>query len=128
MATKAPPPHSFDVGSLSLVPGLSKGLDVRIWVVGEMPAVRYRERVMGESQEATDGGESKVPLNTPPSVHVAEGRVLFAPVPRPQPSMSDVSRLSSFFGGRPSDILDFPALDDPVTGSQLGSILEASPS
>ena len=30
--------------------------------------------------------------------------------------------------GRPSDILNMLGLDNPVTGCQLGSILEASPS
>ena len=41
--------------------------------------------------------------------------------------MSDASRLWSF-GGRPSDIPHFLDLDNPVTGCQVGSILEISPS
>ena len=58
-----------------------------------------------------------VPLDPLPSVHEPVGRVLFAPVTVPQPSMSDISRLSSF-GGRPSDISDLLALDGPVTVSR----------
>ena len=69
--------------------------------------------------------EKKDPLHPLPSVHVAEERVLSSPVPRPQ-LMSDASRLRSF-GGRPSDIPNFLGLDNPVTGCQVGSILEACP-
>ena len=69
--------------------------------------------------------EKKDPLHPLPSVRVAEERVLSAPVPRPQP-MSDGSRLWSF-GGRPSDIPNFLGLDNPVTGCQVGFILETSP-
>ena len=56
--------------------------------MGDMPAARYRERVIGESQEATEVGDSKEPLDPHPSVHVAEERAFSSPVPRPQP-MSD---------------------------------------
>ena len=71
--------------------------------------------------------EKKDPLHPLPSVHVAEERVLSSPVPRPQ-LMSDASRLWSF-GGRPSDIPNFPGLDNPaITGCQVGSILETPPS
>ena len=94
--------------------------------MGDIPAARYRGRVIGESHEATEAGDSKDPLHPVPSAHVAEGRVLSSPVPRPQP-MSDASRLWSF-GGRPTDIPNFLGLDNPVTGCQLGSILEASSS
>ena len=95
--------------------------------MGDIPAARYRERVIGESQEATDAGDSKGPLDPLPSVHVAEGRAFSSPVPRPQPSMSDASRLWSF-GGRPSDTPNLLGLDNSVTGCQAGSILETSPS
>ena len=126
MLTKEPPPpHSFDAGSMSLVPGLLKGLGVCSCIVGDMPAARYRERVIGESQEAIEAGDSKDHLDPLPSVHVAEERALSSPVPRPQP-MSDASRLWSF-GGRTSDIPNFLGLDNPVTGCQIGSILETSP-
>ena len=107
-------------------PGLFKGLGVYSWIVSGIPATRYRERVTGESHEATEAGDSKDPLHLLPSVHVAEERVLSSPVPRPQP-MFDASRLWSY-GGRPSGIPSFLGLDNPVTGCQLGSILEASPS
>ena len=70
--------------------------------------------------------EKKDPLHPLPSVHVAAERVLSSPVPRPQP-MSDASRLWSF-GGRPRDIPNFLGLDNPVTGCEVGSILETSPS
>ena len=89
-----------------------------------MPAVKYRERVIDESQEATEADDSKDPLDLLPSVHIAEERALSSPVPRPQP-MSDASRLWSF-GGRPSDIPNFLGLDNPVTGCQVGSILGTS--
>ena len=107
-------------------PGLFKGLGVCSWIMGDIPTARYCEQVIGESHEATEAGDSKDPLHLLPSVHVAEGRLLSSPVPQPQP-MSDASRLWSF-GGRPSDIPTFLGLDSPVTGCQLGSILEASPS
>ena len=82
--------------------------------------------VIDESREATEAGDSKDPLHLLPFVHVAEERVLSSPVPRPQP-MSDASRLWSF-GGRPRDIPNFLGLDNPVTGCQVRSILETSPS
>ena len=64
MPTKEPPsPHSFDAGSMSLVPGLFEGLGVCSWIVGDIPAARYRERVIGESQEAAEAGDSKDPTN-----------------------------------------------------------------
>ena len=97
-----------------MFPGLFKGLGVCSWIVGDIPAARYRERVIGESHEATEAGDSKDPLNPLPSVHVAEGRVLSSLALRPQP-MSDASRLGSF-GGRPSDIPNLLVLDNRVTG------------
>ena len=78
-----------------------------------------------ENFENTTFLEKKDPLHPLPSVHVAEERVLSSPVPRPQP-MPDASLLQSF-GGRPSDIPCFLGLDNPVTGCQVGSILETSP-
>ena len=78
-----------------------------------------------ENFENTTFLKKKDSLHLLPSVHVAKERVLSSPVPRPQP-MSDASRLWSF-GGRPSDIPDFLGLDNPVTGCQVGSILETSP-
>ena len=50
-----------------------------------MPAARYRERVIGESQEATEAGDSKEPLDPLPSVHVAEERASSSPVPEHNP-------------------------------------------
>ena len=79
-----------------------------------------------ENFENTTFLEKKNLLYPLPSVHVAEERVLSFPVPRPQP-MSDASRLLSF-GGRQRDIPIFLGLDNPVTGCQVGSILETSPS
>ena len=78
-----------------------------------------------ENFENTTFLEKEDPLHPLPSVHVAEERVLSSPVPRPQP-MSDAYRLWSF-GGRPSDLPNFLGLDNPVTGCQVGSILETSP-
>ena len=92
--------------------GLFKELGVCSWIVGDISAARYRERVIGESHEATEAGDSKDSLHPLPSVHVAEGRVLSSPVPGPQP-MSGASQLWSF-GGRPSDIPNFLGLDNPV--------------
>ena len=78
MPTKEPPPpHFFDAGSMSLAPELFKG--VCSWIVGDIPAARYREWVIGESQEATEAGDSNDPLDPLPSVHVAEGRAFSSP-------------------------------------------------
>ena len=45
------------------------------------PAARYRERVMGESHEATETGESIEPWVLVPSVRLAEGRLSSSSVP-----------------------------------------------
>ena len=125
------PPQSFTAQQglcplcLDYPVDLIGGFDVYSGIMRDIPAARYRERVMTESHEATEAGKSKDPsLDFRLSVHLAEGWVSSPPVPRPQP-MSDVSRRGSF-GWRPSDILNSLGLDNPVSGCQLGSILEAS--
>ena len=55
--------------------------------MGDIPTARYRERVIGESHEATEAGDSKDPLHPLPSVHVAEERVLSSPVPDHSPCL-----------------------------------------
>ena len=84
--------------------------------MGDIPATRYRERVMGESHEATE-----MLANTKTHIFVSSGSLTTTHI------MSDVSRRGSY-GGRPSGILNLLRLSKPVTGCQLGFILEASPS
>ena len=54
-----PPPHSLTAGSVPLVPRLFCGFDVYSGIMGDIPAARFRERLMRESHEAPEAGEYK---------------------------------------------------------------------
>ena len=112
-----PQPHSFQAARLCpVILDYSVDLfDVYSGIMGDIPTTRYRERVIGESHESTE-----TLANTKTLSFVSSGSLT-------TPSLSNASRLWSF-GGRPSGIPNFFGLDNPVTGCQLGSILEASPS
>ena len=72
------------INRLIVYSGLFCGFDKYSGTMGDIPAARYRERVMGESNETIQR----------PSAHLAEGRVSSFSVPRPQPR-SHVSRPGS---------------------------------
>ena len=63
-----PPPHYFTAGSVPLVIGLFCGSGVYSGIMGDIPAARYREQVIGESHGATQPGDPKDPLHLLPSV------------------------------------------------------------